>query len=162
NSLEAQLSEIWVNVLAIDRVGVDDSFWDLGGDSLLATETAKRVQDSFGAELAASALLEFPTVASLAGELRRRARENEDANDSASTPHRVLSAEWESAEADCLVTLRERSGSGTVFLFPPASGQVFPYMALVRAMNIGQSVYGFRSPELVPRASLLKLEAKVE
>ena len=66
---EESLAQIWIEVLNIERLGVNDNFFDLGGHSLLATQVFSRMQDVFGVELPLRALFEAPTVAELAEKL---------------------------------------------------------------------------------------------
>jgi hypothetical protein len=61
--LEELVAEIWGEVLAVDRVGIHDNFWDLGGHSLLATKVLARVNGSLGVELPLQALFKSPTIA---------------------------------------------------------------------------------------------------
>jgi amino acid adenylation domain-containing protein len=64
--IESRLAAIWVDVLGVSEVGVEDDFFDLGGHSLLATRVAARVRDAFGIEVAVDALFETPTLSGLA------------------------------------------------------------------------------------------------
>jgi len=67
--LHEQLAGIWADTLALDEVGPDENFYDLGGYSLIAAKIAGRVQEVFGVGLPASAVLSHPTVAELAREI---------------------------------------------------------------------------------------------
>src|SRR3981081_2430530 len=63
---EEVLASIWCEVLKLDRVGIEDNFFALGGHSLVATRVIARVRDVFEGELPLRALFEAPTVRELA------------------------------------------------------------------------------------------------
>ncbi|WP_366925011.1 amino acid adenylation domain-containing protein [Anabaena sp. AL09] len=64
--IEAQIAQIWSEVLGLERIGVKDNFFELGGHSLLATQVISRSRDIFSVELSLQNLLEYPTIANLA------------------------------------------------------------------------------------------------
>ena len=66
NAVEEVLAGIYARVLGVERVGVDDSFFELGGDSLSAMRVVAAVNTGLDAGLAVRALFEAPTVAQLA------------------------------------------------------------------------------------------------
>ncbi|HEX4955437.1 MAG TPA: amino acid adenylation domain-containing protein [Thermoanaerobaculia bacterium] len=64
--VEQVLAGIFQEVLGVERVGIHDSFFALGGHSLKATQVQLRIQSAFGIELPLRRLFESPTVAGLA------------------------------------------------------------------------------------------------
>jgi fengycin family lipopeptide synthetase D len=64
--LEKALAGIFQEVLELKEVGIEDNFFDLGGDSLSATRAYARINRSFGANLSLREMLDRPTVARLA------------------------------------------------------------------------------------------------
>jgi len=63
---ERVVADIFAEVLGIERAGLDDDFFDLGGNSLLATAVVGRVRSRLGITVSAGALFDEPTVAALA------------------------------------------------------------------------------------------------
>ncbi|WP_459973699.1 amino acid adenylation domain-containing protein, partial [Mycobacterium sp. MUNTM1] len=66
SATEEILAGIYAQVLGLDRVGVDDSFFDLGGDSLSAMRVIAAVNSALDVHLAVRTVFEAPTVAQLA------------------------------------------------------------------------------------------------
>jgi amino acid adenylation domain-containing protein len=67
--IEHQLAAIWAQVLGITPVGIHDDFFQLGGDSILATQLIARVRDTMHQELSFLVLSETPTIAGIAREI---------------------------------------------------------------------------------------------
>ncbi len=74
---EHELAAIWQELLGLDKISVHDNFFQLGGDSLLATRVLSRVQRARGVELALSDFFEAATLRELATSARRRAGSRE-------------------------------------------------------------------------------------
>ena len=66
NEVERSLCSYWQNLLKIERVGIHDDFWILGGQSLLATQVFNFVRQEFGVELKLSKMFANSTVVQLA------------------------------------------------------------------------------------------------
>ncbi|MBW4500881.1 MAG: amino acid adenylation domain-containing protein [Scytonema hyalinum WJT4-NPBG1] len=63
---EEILVKIWAEVLKLERLGIHDNFFDLGGHSLLTTQLLSKVRETFQVDVSLRSLLEMPTVAGLA------------------------------------------------------------------------------------------------
>ncbi|GAB1816265.1 hypothetical protein MUNTM_53090 [Mycobacterium sp. MUNTM1] len=70
NAVEEVLADVYADILGLDRVGVDDSFFDLGGDSLTAMRLIAAVNKSLNTRLGVRALFDAPSVAQLAPRVR--------------------------------------------------------------------------------------------
>jgi amino acid adenylation domain-containing protein len=70
--VQERLAEIWCEILDLERVGIRDNFFDLGGHSLIATKLVSRFRDIFQVEFPLRVLFERPTIAGLAEALEER------------------------------------------------------------------------------------------
>jgi amino acid adenylation domain-containing protein len=68
-AVEEELVKILAPLLKIERVGVNDNFFLLGGHSLLGTQLIARISESFGVELTLLKLFDHPTVAEMSSEI---------------------------------------------------------------------------------------------
>ena len=73
DALERQLADLWAEVLDLDAVGVDDNFFDLGGDSIAAVRLTSAMQRRLDRAVGLASLFDAPTVAGLAAALRAAA-----------------------------------------------------------------------------------------
>ncbi|HEX2079483.1 MAG TPA: amino acid adenylation domain-containing protein [Longimicrobium sp.] len=64
--VERALAGVWAEVLRLERVYLNDNFFDLGGHSLMATQVVTRVREALGVELPLARVFAAPTLAQLA------------------------------------------------------------------------------------------------
>ncbi len=69
--IESGIADIWQSVLAVEKVGIDDDFFQhLGGDSILVTRAITRIRDELNIELSVVDFFTTPTVAAIADPAR--------------------------------------------------------------------------------------------
>lgn len=78
-AVEEALAAIWCDVLKLDKVGIYDDFFALGGHSLNANQVLARVRELFEVELPVPSLFESPTIAGLAQAIARELMAETDA-----------------------------------------------------------------------------------
>jgi amino acid adenylation domain-containing protein len=94
--LESTLAGIWADLLELEQIGVHDSFFELGGNSLLATQTISRARAALGVEIDLARMLRAPTVAGIVEIL------GEGASPAAAVPRRGKSIDQQLAELELL------------------------------------------------------------
>jgi hypothetical protein len=72
NQFEEMVAEVWVEVLRIDRVGIYDNFFDVGGHSLLLAEVQAKLVAKTGRKLSLIDMFRFPTIDSLSARMAHK------------------------------------------------------------------------------------------
>lgn len=72
NELEETIAQIWREVLAVQQIGINDDFFDVGGNSLLAMQIISKVCNTFDVNLPLHSLFDRPTIAGLAENVETR------------------------------------------------------------------------------------------
>ncbi|HJQ35265.1 MAG TPA: amino acid adenylation domain-containing protein, partial [Pyrinomonadaceae bacterium] len=121
---ELQLAQVWEETLGVAPVGVSDSFFDLGGHSLMAVRMMARARQRLGRPLPLAALFEEPTVRHLA---------------------RIARTQVGAGREPSLVPLRRGGDGPPLFLVHPVGGRVFCYVELARHLEPGRTLYGLQS-----------------
>ncbi len=127
DEVEARLVEIWEEFFPVRPVQVRASFFELGGDSLLAVRLVAQIQRHFGQALPLSVLFARPTIELLAQLLR----------DSEAQVRR-----------GALVTVRESGTRPPLFFVHPVGGDVLCYAELAAQLGDRQPFYGLQVPDL--------------
>ncbi|MFT3877637.1 MAG: alpha/beta fold hydrolase [Propioniciclava sp.] len=131
---QALVSAVWCDVLHVEAVGPDESFAELGGDSL-AVEEMLAVLGQEGIDLHGSDLAAAPTLAAFAARVRQSAE------------HRTPTGDG------VMVTLREgEPGDVPVYCFSGAGGPAYLFTDLARKMGEGHAVHAFQVRGLERRA----------
>ncbi|WP_338118070.1 amino acid adenylation domain-containing protein [Streptomyces coryli] len=123
--LEETLTRLFAEALGLDRVGVEDAFFDLGGTSLLAARLVTRLRETLGAELTIGTLFQAPSPAALAARLE----EGGAADDALGV----------------LLPLRATGSRTPLFALHPAGGLSWCYSALLARLDPEQPVYGLQA-----------------
>ncbi|ELS00896.1 amino acid adenylation enzyme/thioester reductase family protein [Xenococcus sp. PCC 7305] len=69
SELEQEIAEVWQSVLQLDVIGINDSFFELGGNSLLLTQVHHRLTQTLAPEISIVTLFQYPTIKKLAEHL---------------------------------------------------------------------------------------------
>jgi len=131
--VERRLAEFWAEALSVDRVGVRDDFFDLGGHSLSGSLAVSWIHEKFGVDLPVSEFFANPTVAQLAERIEGAGRERQW----------VGKKTW-----TYLCELQKGKGRPPVFVFPGGGGgepEFFVYGFLARHVGAEYPFYGLRA-----------------
>jgi acyl carrier protein len=72
NEVEEAITEIWQEVLGVERVGMHDNFFDLGGHSMLMIRVHNKLRERLKFEVSMVELFEYPSINSLAEHLSQQ------------------------------------------------------------------------------------------
>lgn len=117
DGLEAQLVQIWEQILNIKPIGTTDNFMDLGGTSLLAARLADKIDEKLQQSWSLSMIFQAPTIKQLADILRQ-----------GDIPNQSLS----------LVEIQPKGSQPPLFLFEGVS----IYHPLIPYLGLDQPIYG--------------------
>ena len=126
----AKLTQIWQELLGVDSVGVDQNYFDLGGDSSLAVQLFARIAETFNVKLPLATLFEAPTIEELA---RMLGEQPSVASGSSGSP---------------LVAIQPNGSRPPFFCMHPHGGNVLVYRELAKQLGDDQPFFGLQSQGL--------------
>ena len=131
---ERRLQVVWADVLQlpVDSIGVTDSFFSLGGHSLLIIELISAIRSKMGVETTLSLIYEQPSIRQLAKAMTKGTQSRE---------HR----------SRVVVPMEAGSDDEPLFLVHPIGGDVYCYAPLLAELNLGCLTFGFQRPDLAMR-----------
>jgi amino acid adenylation domain-containing protein len=123
-AVEASLASVWGTFLRYERIGVEDDFFDLGGNSLTAVRLIDHVNAQFGQNFTLAILLRAGTIAKMAA---------------------IISGEAPHPDWSPLVALRSGGSKPPLFAVHPGGGNVLGYKDFVAFLDPEQPVYGLQA-----------------
>ncbi|OKH59454.1 hypothetical protein NIES2130_09045 [Scytonema sp. HK-05] len=127
SQVELQLAQIWSRILKVDKVGVQDNFFDLGGHSLLTPYLMAQIKQQFGKDIPIASLYQNPTIEQLAT---------------------IVQADSDSSIWSSLVAIQPNGSKPPLFCLPGAAGTPFYLYDLARCLGSDQPFYSFQANTL--------------
>ncbi|MBE9228019.1 non-ribosomal peptide synthase/polyketide synthase [Phormidium sp. LEGE 05292] len=124
NHLELQLTQLWLKILKIDKVGVQDNFFDLGGHSLVALYLMAQIKQQFGKDISLATFLQNPSIEQLAT---------------------IVQKDLNYSNESCLVAVQAKGSQPPLFCVPGAGGTPFYLYNLARCLGEDQPFYSFQA-----------------
>ena len=135
---EQLIAQMWGDMLGVERVSASDNFFDLGGHSLLAVQVINRLRKRTGKALPLTALLEAPTVETLAALIEPRP--TGDAADG-------NAVEAVAPKTGTLIPIRPGGAKTPIFFVHDGNGETLLYRTLALQLDPGHPVFGLQ-PEV--------------
>jgi thioesterase domain-containing protein/acyl carrier protein len=131
----------WQDLLGVERVGLDDDFFALGGHSLVGVRLFVKIKKTYRVDLELAVLFEARTVRQLAAVISKLQQAPEVADNKV----------WSS-----LVAIQPNGTRVPLFCFHAVGGDVLFYQQLAKALGNDQPFYAFQSP-LITRVDMLEI-----
>ncbi|HWR57913.1 MAG TPA: amino acid adenylation domain-containing protein [Thermodesulfovibrionales bacterium] len=126
SDIEKKMEAMWTKLLRVREVGIDDNFFDLGGDSVMAIELLLWTEKEFGKRLSPYELFQSPTIRQLS----------------------TLVIDRETSKAkSCLVPMKPEGSRIPLFLLPSVRESILMFRELIKYLDPEQPVYGIEGSE---------------
>lgn len=124
--MEKAIARIWCEVLHLETVGIEDNFFDLGGDSMAAALMASCLQKQLGGDVSLASFLDNPTVANLARAVGKNARK---------------------PRIEPVLHIRARGDEPPLFCVHPILGLGWKFSSLATAVNENIPLHAFQTEQ---------------
>lgn len=145
NQLEREIVKIWQQTLGIKQIGIEDDFFELGGDSLTAVQVINKLRETFQTELPIEAILNTGTIAKLSESVQ-------------TTTSSQNIPDQKTLEVRSPLLVEFHTGSNhkqPLFLLHPVGGTAYFYRDLARYLGSDIPVYGTQAQGLDGKTELL-------
>ena len=134
--LEAEIAHVFESVIGVPRVGADDDFFALGGDSLKSVQVVSELKAELGIEIPVRWMLSSPTPADLAMRIESGVCDDDNASDGTALGLGVL------------LPIRTEGEQPPLFCIHPASGLAWCYHTLGQHISADRPIYGLQAPQI--------------
>lgn len=145
DNLERALAGWWEDLLGVERVGIHDSFFDLGGHSLIAVRLFAKIRKAYDVEYPISVLFEAPTIAGCAEMLRRELGDAADTGSGAAARQSGDAAPQRKRRFLVPMRVVKDSPKAPFFLVAGMFGNVLNLRHLAAHLGEDQTVYAIQA-----------------
>ena len=144
NQTEQTIAKILQQTLGIEQIGIQDDFFELGGDSLIAVQVIYKLRETFQTDLPLEAILNSGTIAQLYESVQATI-----------SSQNIPGQKAPQARSSLLVELQAGSNNKQpLFLLHPVGGTVYIYRDLARYLGSDIPVYGIQALGLDEKTEL--------
>ncbi|MEP7229915.1 MAG: amino acid adenylation domain-containing protein [Ginsengibacter sp.] len=121
NDTEIALVKIWEHLLGVKKVGIHDTFFELGGNSIQTVTMFTRIRKQFGKELPLATIFQAPNISKLAA---------------------IINQKDKVVNVSCLVPIQPQGAKPPLFCMHAGAGNVLFYKDLSKNLGMQQPLYG--------------------
>jgi len=126
NETEEKIVEIWAEVLELDpaKIGVNDDFFDLGGNSLTILKVTSRINKAFDNNISVGSMFQDATVRNLANAVHEESILN---------------------RLECIIKLNSGKNKKNLFIIHPFHGMIYQYKDLAKLLDGQYNVFAIQA-----------------
>jgi thioesterase domain-containing protein/acyl carrier protein len=142
NPIEETLAGYWRELLGIARIGIHDSFFDVGGHSLIAVRLFRMIKKEYGLDLPISMLFEAPTIAQCAEHI---AADRPQGNETVRTETKAVEVSGSKPLHLVLMNPGRNAEAAPLFICAGMFGNILNLRHLAMCMGADRPVYGLQA-----------------